>query len=492
MEKFDILKDIAQRTGGDIYIGVVGPVRTGKSTFIKRFMELLVLPHIADAHDRERARDALPQSGAGRTVMTTEPKFIPDEGVQITVRENIQMRVRMVDCVGYTVEGALGYQEEHGPRMVLTPWFDYEIPFQEAAEVGTRKVIAEHSTIGLVVTTDGSISEIPRESYVAPEERVVTELKEIGKPFVILLNSTHPEGEETRVLVDELERKYNVSVVPMDCAAFNQEDVTRLLEKALYEFPVKQVQIILPDWVEQLESRHWLRQKFEGVVRDTMPDIRRLRDVEAAVTSLNLHDFVQTARLQSMDLGTGLATIELTAPENLFYQVLADMSGYTVQGRHHIIRMMRELVVAKREYDKVADALREVRQSGYGMVAPSMSELTFEEPELMKRGHQFGVKLRASAPSIHMIRADIQAEVTPLIGTEKQAEELVQYLMDQFEDDPKKIWESDIFGKSLREIMKEGIQGKLFRMPENAQEKLQETLQRIVNEGSGGLICIII
>ncbi len=358
--------------------------------------------------------------------------------------------------------------------------------------MGTRKVIAEHSTIGLVVTTDGSITEIPRESYVAPEERVVAELKEIGKPFVILLNSTHPEREETRVLVDELERKYNVSVVPMDCATFNQEDVTRLLEKVLYEFPVKQVQIILPDWVEQLESRHWLRQKFEGAVRDTLPDIRRLRDVEAAVTSLNLHDFVQTARLQSMDLGTGLATIELTAPENLFYQVLADMSGYTVQGRHHIIRMMRELVVAKREYDKVADALRDVRQSGYGMVAPSMSELTFEEPELMKRGHQFGVKLRASAPSIHMIRADIQAEVTPIIGTEKQAEELVQYLMDQFEDDPKKIWESDIFGKSLREIMKEGIQGKLFRMPENAQEKLQETLQRIVNEGSGGLICIII
>lgn len=493
MEKFNVYEDIAKRTGGDIYIGVVGPVRTGKSTFIKKFSELLVLPNIQDENVRERCRDELPQSGGGKTIMTVEPKFIPDEGVAITLKDNIHLRVRLVDCVGYTVEGALGYEDEQGnPRMVLTPWFDYEVPFQEAAEIGTRKVIAEHSTVGVVVTTDGTITDLARGKYLEAEERVVGEMKELGKPFVILLNTVKPYATETMELAGELEEKYDSPVIPMDCAELSLDDITLILEQILMEFPVKEVDIALPKWVEELEGKHWLREKFETAVSESIQGVRRVRDVDPAVEKLGTYEFVQDVLLKAIDMGTGVARVELNAREDLFYQILEEMAGVPIEGKHTLVRLMKDLTFAKVEYDKVAQALQEVRTSGYGMVPPSIADMTFEEPELIKQGNRFGVKLRASAPSLHFIRADIQTEVTPIIGTEKQGEELVQYLLERFEDDPKKLWDFDIFGKSLHDLCREGIQNKLFRMPENAQVKLQETLTRIINEGSGGLICIII
>ena len=492
MERTDIFRDIAERTGGDLYLGVVGGVRTGKSTFIRRFMELMVLPNMKNVHDRERTKDELPQGAAGRTVMTTEPKFIPNEAVEIQITPNLNVKIRMVDCVGYRVEGALGYDEDEGPRMVSTPWFEEPIPFQEAAEVGTRKVISEHSTMGLVMTTDGSITEIARESYIDAEERVIDEMKDINRPFLVLLNSTEADGEEAQQLAAELSEKYDVPVLPLDCARMTQADILNILEKLLYEFPVNEVNISLPPWVEELEFKHWLRQKFEESVRETVKNVRRLRDVNGAVESLAEYEFVDQVSLRSLDMGTGSASIGITSDPALFYQVLSEQSGFTIEGERELFRLVKELSVAKREYDKVAQALGEVRDAGYGVVTPTLEELLLEEPELIRQGNRFGVKLKATAPSLHLIKADITTEITPIIGTEKQCEELVQYMLREFEDNPQKIWKSEIFGKSVHDLVREGIQNKLHRMPENAQLKLQETLQRIVNEGSGGLICIII
>ncbi|HEX3030910.1 MAG TPA: stage IV sporulation protein A [Bacillota bacterium] len=491
MERMDIFRDIAERTGGDIYLGVVGPVRTGKSTFIKRFMELMVIPNIKNVNDKERARDELPQSGAGRTIMTTEPKFIPNEAVEIAIN-NLKVKMRVVDCVGYTVPGALGYEEADGPRMVVTPWFENEIPFQQAAEIGTRKVIADHSTIGMVVITDGSIGELPRENYLDAEERVIEELKELNKPFLVVLNSIKPSSPETQELAISLETKYDVPVLTFDCAELTGENISTILEQILYEFPVNEVNINLPRWIEELEENHWLRSKFEDAVRVTVKNIRRLRDVDAAIEMLSTFDFVQQVALRSMDMGTGTATIEMTALDGLFYEVLQETTGYTLEGEHDLLRLMKELSYAKKEYDKVAHALEEVRLGGYGVVTPRLDEMNLEEPELIRQGSRFGVRLRASAPSLHIIRSDITTEITPIIGTEKQCEELVRYMLDEFEDDPVKIWQSEIFGKTLHDLVREGIQNKLHRMPENAQLKLQETLTKIVNEGNGGIICIII
>jgi stage IV sporulation protein A len=492
VEKFDIFKDIAERTGGDIYIGVVGPVRTGKSTFIRKFMELLVLPNIADPNERQRTVDELPQGGMGRTIMTTEPKFVPDEGVRITIKDSLSLRVRIVDCVGYAVPGAAGYEDEHGPRMVNTPWFEESIPFQEAAEIGTKKVISEHSTIGIVITSDGSFLDIPREDFVGAEERVVRELRDIGKPFILILNSCHPETKDTLGLAQRLEAKYDVPVIPVDVTALNEDDVYGIMEQVLYEFPVREVVINLPRWVEELESGHWLRSDFESSVADTVRNIRRLRDVEGAVSSLAGYDFVQSAVLAGMEMGTGVATVDLEATEGLYWKTIEEITGLPVEGKHDLIRQMKDLVHAKEEFEVVGEALEDVRTVGYGLVAPRLEEMTFEDPELIRQGGRYGVRLRASAPSLHFIRADVETEVTPIIGTERQCEELVKYLLEKFEDDPKKIWESDIFGKSLQDLVREGIENKLFRMPENAQVKIQETLTRIINEGSGGLICILI
>ncbi len=491
MEKFDLFRDIAERTDGDIYIGVVGPVRTGKSTFIKRFMETMVLPNMIDPYEKERAKDELPQSAAGKTIMTTEPKFIPNEAVEISVKDNINVRVRMVDCVGYTVDGALGYEEQDGPRMVLTPWFDHEIPFQEAAEVGTKKVIDEHSTIGLVITTDGSVTDLPREKYVPAEERVINELKALEKPFLVILNTCRPTSKETRELVAKLENEYDVPVVPVDCIQLNQDDIYAILQEVLYEFPVKEVNISLPKWIEELETDHWLREKFDGAVREVVQYVRRLRDIDRAIDDLSGYDFIADVILHDMDLGNGIAVIEITARTDLFYQVLEELTGFTISGEHHLLRLMQDLSVAKREYDKVASALEQVSLTGYGIVSPQLDEMVLEEPEIIKTGNRFGVRLKASAPSLHIIRTDVQAEISPIIGSEKQSEELVQYLMREFEGEPEKIWRTNLFGKSLNALVREGIQNKLAGMPENTQVKLRDTLQKVVNDGSGGLICII-
>ncbi|MDA8096420.1 MAG: stage IV sporulation protein A [Desulforudis sp.] len=492
MEQLDIFRDIAERTGGDIYIGVVGGVRTGKSTFIKRFMQLLVIPNIKNVHDKERARDELPQSGAGRTVMTTEPKFVPNEAVEILVNQNLKLKVRLVDNVGYRVEGALGYEEEDFPRMVSTPWFEEPIPFEEAAEFGTRKVITEHSTIGLVITTDGSITDIPRENYVQAEERVVNELKEINKPFIMILNSTHPNAPATVELAQELQQKYDIPVLPLDCAELSQADIMNILEEVLLEFGVTEVKIDVPRWIRELHVSHWLRDKFESAVRDAVRRVHRVRDIGPATEVLAENDFVAEVSLLEVNLGTGTATVDMKAKAGLYYQVIQEQTGFDVTGEHDLFRLVSDLAVAKREYDKVSAALREVRETGYGVVTPKLDEMNLEEPELIRQGNRFGVRLKASAPSLHIIKADITTEITPIIGTEKQCEELVRYILDEFEDNPKQIWDSQIFGKSLHDLVREGIQNKLHRMPENAQVKLQETLQRIVNDGSGGLICIII
>lgn len=492
MEKFDIFNDIVQRTNGDIYIGVVGPVRTGKSTFIKRFMELLVLPNMEEGYEKEQAKDEMPQSGTGKTVMTTEPKFIPAEGVEITINENLRMKVRLVDCVGYTVDGALGYSDADGLRMVTTPWFDEAIPFNEAAEIGTKKVISEHSTLGLVVTTDGTITDIPRANYVSAEERVVAELKELGKPFVIILNTVNPYGESTAALAAEMEEKYDVAVIPINCLHMSVEDISAILEQVLYEFPVKEVNINFPLWVEELGPKHWLFENFAKAVHDTAQTILRLRDVDNAISALEGYEFVSGVALRSMEMGTGVATIDLAAPDELYDKILEEITETVIEGRHTMVKLLKELTAARKEYAKVADGLQEVYQTGYGMVPPRLEEMSFEVPELIKRGNQFGVKLKAHAPSLHFIKADIETEVTPIIGTERQCEELVKYILDEFEDNPEKLWQSNIFGKSLYDLVREGIQNKLFKMPENAQQKLQETLERIINESSGGLICIII
>ncbi len=492
MEKFDLFKDLAERTGGDVYIGVVGPVRTGKSTLIKRFMERMILPAIDDLNERERAVDSLPQSGTGRTIMTTEPKFIPDDGVEIAFTDAISFRARLVDCVGYAVPGALGYTEQEGARMVNTPWSDEQMPFEQAAEIGTRKVIQDHSTIGIVVTTDGSFGDLSRDAYADAEERVVGELKELEKPFVVVLNSVHPHDENALQLSQALSQQYDVPVIPVNCLELRQDDIVDILEQVLYEFPVTEITFQLVDWVDALPNSHWLKKQMDMVTEQARVGISRLRDVAAQVEVLLSNDYMDDVRLLHMDLGTGQAEIALGARDDLYYRVLGELADRHVATRGDVVKLWREYVIAKQEWEKVEEAVREVRTAGYGMVAPTLDELNLEEPEPIRRGAQFGVRLKATAPSIHMIRADIETEITPIIGTERQADELVQYLMEQFEDDPKRLWETNLFGKSLHDLVRESIQSKLFRMPDNAQEKLQETLTRIINEGSGGLLCIII
>jgi len=492
VEKFDIFKDIAERTGGDIYIGVVGAVRTGKSTFIKKFMETLVLPNITNENDQVRATDELPQSAAGKTIMTTEPKFVPNQAVQIHVDEGLDINVRLVDCVGYTVDGAKGYEDENGPRMVNTPWFEEPIPFQEAAEIGTRKVIQDHSTIGVVLTTDGSITEIPREAYVYAEERVVEELKELGKPFIMVVNSTNPYSEETKNLRDELAEKYDIPVLAMSVADINKEDVVSVLREVLFEFPVHEVNVNLPSWVMVLNQEHWLRKNFEESVQETVKDIRRLRDVRSVVDQFKEYDFIMDAALADMNMGEGVAEIDLFAHDELYDQILMEIVGVEIKGKDHLLQLMVEFTTAKKEYDKVAEALTMVKQTGYGIAPPAIEDMSLDEPELIRQGSRYGVRLKATAPSIHMIKVDVDSEFAPIIGTEKQSEELLRYLMQDFEEDPSKMWESDIFGRSLSSIVRETIQAKLSMMPENGRYKLQETLERIVNEGSGGLIAIIL
>lgn len=492
MNEYTIYNDIAKRTQGDIYIGVVGPVRTGKSTFIKKFMDLLVLPNIENEHIRERAVDELPQSAAGRTIMTTEPKFIPNEAVKISVQDNASFNVRMIDCVGYCVNGAQGHTEDGQPRMVTTPWFEEDIPFDKAAEIGTEKVIREHSTIGLVVTTDGSICDIPRYEYVAAEERVVSELKSIDKPFIILLNSSQPESDGAKKMQDELKEKYGVPVFLFSCAEMEIADINEIMRSILFEFPVKEIGINLPGWIDALPSEHYLKESIYKSIRNATEHINKISHIDAMIPQIEENEYLAAARVSEISLGNGTAIINTEANEGLFYSVLGETTGLPITNDEELVSMLCSLSQAKKEYDKISYALMQVRQTGYGIVSPSIEELSLKEPEIIRQGGRYGVRLQASAPSIHMIRADIETEVNPIVGSEKQSEELVHYLLSEFESDPVKIWESNIFGKSLHELVNEGLQTKLSKMPEDARGKLQETLQRIINEGSGGLICIIL
>ncbi|MCQ2471374.1 MAG: stage IV sporulation protein A [Clostridia bacterium] len=492
MTSSNIYNDIAVRTGGDIYIGVVGPVRTGKSTFIKQFMDTLVIPNIADSAKRERATDELPQSASGRTIMTTEPKFIPEEAVEISLPDNALFRVRMIDCVGYIVSGALGYIEDDKPRMVKTPWFDKEIPFNMAAEVGTQKVISEHSTIGLVVTTDGSISDIAREEYEDAELRVINELKEINKPFVVLLNSAHPESEETKALSLSLSVKYGVPVKTVNCMTLDSDGVKDIIAGVLYEFPVKEVRVDLPGWVMNLPDDCDIRVKLRECIKTACEKLKKVRDVNNFAAELEECNIVKCVNIDEISLADGSARLSADIEKSVFYKVLSDETGLDITDDEQLMSSVRELAEAQKAYARFKNAIDEVEATGYGIVMPTIDELSLEEPEIMRQGGRYGVRLKASAPSIHIMKANINTEVAPIVGSESQSEELVMYLLKEFEENPAKIWDSNIFGKSLHELVNEGLHNKLYRMPTNARMKLQETLEKVINEGCSGLICIIL
>ncbi len=492
MENLGLYEDIAKRTDGDIYVGVVGPVRTGKSTFIKNFMDLLVIPNIDNEYKKERAQDELPQSAAGKTIMTTEPKFVPNEAIDITIDDKLKLKTRLVDCVGYLIPNSIGATEDDQPRMVKTPWSSEEMPFEQAAEIGTKKVIEEHSTIGILITTDGSITEIPREDYVKAEERVVSELKAINKPFVILLNSENPNNSETINLANELSQKYNSTVIPINCANLSLNDITNIFSNILYEFPVSQINFKFPAWVNGLDLEHELKIKLFSEIKDSFGNVSLLREISPCVKNISQTDIISNANTDNIMLGTGNVNISINLRDDLFYKILTEMTGVQIDNEGDLFAIISDLSKTKNRYDKIAYALEEVDRKGYGIVTPSIDELILDEPEMVKQGSRFGVKLKATAPSLHIIKANIETEVSPIVGSEKQSEELVNYLLSEFENDPKKIWESNIFGKSLHSLVNEGLQTKLSKMPEEAQMKLQETLERIVNEGSGGLICIIL
>ena len=487
-----IYSDISQRTKGNIYIGVVGPVRSGKSTFIKRFMETMVIPRIENVYQRERARDELPQSGSGRTIMTAEPKFVPEEAVEITTEEGDRFSVRLIDCVGYLVDGAIGQMENDNPRMVTTPWYDHEIPLSQAAEIGTKKVISDHSTIGIVVTTDGSVTCIPREDYIPAEERTIRELKEIGKPFLILLNSAEPDHPRTQALRAELEARHNVSCLAVDCQTLQEEDIVSILNQVLYEFPLQEIHLQLPSWLEALDSGHPLKQAVLETVCEKSQQLIKIAEIAHYCDDLMECESVERTSISMVDLGCGIVTLEMKMPLQLFYQTLSEETGILVSDEGDLFIQLTRLASMKREYDKIASALESVRNTGYGIVVPAIEELSLNEPEIVKQGGRYGVRLKASAPSIHMMRADIQTVISPIVGNEKQSEEMINYLLQEFEGNPKQIWQSNIFGKSFHELVNEDLQGKLIRMPEDARVKLRETLQRIINEGSAGLICIIL
>lgn len=488
----NIYHDIQTRTCGDIYIGVVGPVRTGKSTFIKRFMDTLVIPNINEEFKRQRARDELPQSASGRTIMTTEPKFVPEDAVEINLPDNARFKVRMIDCVGYIVPSSLGYIENDQPRMVKTPWYEEEIPFNMAAEIGTQKVINEHSTIGLVVTTDGSISEIPRNEYAEAEERVVNELRELKKPFVVLLNTTEPQGDAAAQMSSELSEKYDVPVIAADCMNLDEKSIKDILTKVLFEFPLKDVSVELPGWVSGLDHNHWLKREIFEVIYSLAEKLTCVRNVYSFADELCKCKYIEKCNVNGISLSKGSAQLCAVIENGMFYKILAEKTGLQIETQEALIQKVTELAQIKKSYDRLKDALDEVEATGYGIVMPTMDELSLEEPEIMRQGGKYGVRLKASAPSIHMMKATINTEVAPLVGSESQSEDLVMYLLKEFEENPTKIWQSNIFGKSLHELVNEGLHNKLFRMPSDARMKIQETLEKVINEGCSGLICIIL
>lgn len=488
----NIYEDIAKRTQGDIYIGVVGPVRTGKSTFIRKFMETLVLPNIENEFKRDRTRDEIPQSGSGKTIMTVEPKFVPADGVVIQLKDSVSLKVRMVDCVGYIVEGALGHEENGKQRLVSTPWSKDAMTFEEAAEIGTKKVIRDHSTIGVVVITDGSVTGIERGSYIEAEERVIDELKSMNKPFVVILNSLTPKDEKTQLLRNELEEKYDVPIIPVNVEQMEEPDIENILETVLYDFPLNEIRINISKWVEGLEKNHWIKESIISTLKQCIANLQKIRDIDDIVNGFENLEFLDGVTVQNVELGEGVVNIQLSTKQELFYNVLEEKSGFKIEEDSQLLNLVTTLSRVKQEYDKIEVALNDAKNFGYGVVAPSLSELSLEEPEIIKQGKQYGVKLKANAPSLHIIKADISTEVSPIVGNQNQGEEMVKYLLNEFEQNPSEIWESNMFGKSLNDLVKEQLQSKLYTMPDEIRFKIQKTLQKIINEGSNNIITIIL
>lgn len=489
--QFDVYNDIQARTGGEIYIGVVGPVRTGKSTFIKRFMDLLVIPSIEDVHSKERAIDELPQAAAGKTIMTTEPKFIPKEAAQISLNEETKVNIRLIDCVGYMVEGASGHIENQQERMVKTPWYEHEIPFTQAAELGTKKVINDHSTIGIVITTDGSFGEIPRNNYMAPEEKTIEELKRLGKPFIVLLNTNKPYSNDTIRIAEEIGQRYDVTVMPVNCEQLKKDDIHNIMENVLSVFPITEINFYMPKWAEMLPTDHWLKSDLITSVRNIFEKISRVKDANASNFVCD-NEYVKRFKLDNVDMKNGTVTVNVEFDDTYYYKILSDLIGVPITGEYQLISTLKELAAKKFEFEKVSQAIDQVRSKGYGVVSPLKEEITIEEPEVMKHGSKYGIKIKANAPSIHLIRAEIMTEIAPIVGSEDQAKDLMNYINENANDNPDGIWDTNIFGKSIRQLVDEGINSKISKLNDDSQVKLQETMQKIINDSNGGLICIII
>lgn len=488
-----LYRDIAERTQGELYIGVVGPVRAGKSTFISNFMQQLVLPLVPPGPRRERIVDELPQSGSGKTIMTTQPKFVPSDGAAtVQLPDHASARVRMVDSVGYLVRGALGTQEGGDARMVSTPWSQQDMPFEEAAQLGTRKVMTDHATVGVVVTTDGTVAELPREAYVPAEEQVIRELKTLGKPFAVVLNSAQPESRQAKELQAAMSEKYDAPVTLLSAKEMTAEDVQGVMRDLLSAFPLREMRFTLPEWVSALDDQHWLTQHIVSLVREAGAQIARMRDAEKAQSAFAASEYVDTPQLDQLEYGEGSARFSLPLKNGLFNQILSEQCGAEIESDGHLLRLLKELVSAKKEYDRVADALREAVDTGYGLVTPAMSDVTLYEPEVSRQAGRYGVRLRAKAPALHLIRSDIEAEVSPVLGTQEQTDEFAASLRDTYEQDPQALLQTNFFGRSLESLISEGLAGKLQRMPPDAQEKVRAALTKILNEGDGGMICILL
>ncbi len=486
----NLYKDIQSRTGGEIYIGVVGPVRTGKSTFIKRFMDIMVLPYMTQEHEKERARDELPQSAGGKTITTTEPKFIPKEAAKITLNEDIDVNVRLIDCVGYMVDGASGHMEEDVERMVKTPWSSEEIPFTQAAEIGTEKVIKDHSTIGIVITCDGSFSEIPRENYIPAEERTIQELKKIHKPFIVLVNSEKPYSEETKKLTNDIAKKYQVSAMSVNCEQLKKDDIHTIMENILYEFPLTMIEFYMPKWVEMLPNTHRMKADIIAQIKELMGRLSCVRDVIGNSIMLE-SDYIRKCKMDGVDMASGCVSVSLDVDDSYYYEMLSDLIGESITGEYQLLSILKDMAKMKKEYVKVLHAVEAVRCKGYGVVTPDRDEITLDRPEVIRHGNKFGVKIKAESPSIHMIRANIETEISPIVGTEQQAEDLIRYISDAGTSE-EGIWETNIFGKTVEQLVNDGITGKIAMIGEESQVKLQETMQKIVNDSNGGMVCIII
>lgn len=488
--KYNIYKDISARTEGDIYLGVVGPVRTGKSTFIKRFMDIMVLPNMEDAASRERTQDELPQSSQGRTIMTTEPKFIPKDAAKINIGDDTEVKVRLIDCVGYMVEGASGHMEGNNKRMVKTPWFDYEIPFVDAASIGTQKVIKEHSTIGIVITTDGTIGELPRESYIPAEEKTIDELKDIGKPFVILLNTEKPYGDDAVKLTEQMAEKYQMPVLPVNCEQLRKDDIAKILESVLYEFPIVRMEFYIPRWAEMLPPDNRMKESIIRTAGRILSDVTKAKDVQNIKLSEDA-EYIEEIKVDKIDLSVGLVKLKIEMEEKYYYQNISELTGVSIQGEYQLITLVKELAVQKNSFEKVADAVNAVQMKGYGVIHPQLEDIVLDEPELIRHGNKYGVKLKATSPSVHLIRANIETEIAPIVGSEDQAKDLIAYIKEG-QNTKNGVWDTNIFGKSVGELMEDGIRTKISMMDDECQMKLQDTMQKIVNDSNGGLVCIII